>query len=99
MNVPPDFGGTEIEKGLDEDLAGGPIEAEGELGEHNVGPTERGAFPHGDHEAHAPGEVCPRCGTVIVAGQDVRRRADGRWVHEVCPLPGATGVGPTELPS
>jgi len=38
-----------------------------------------------DNEAHAPGQVCGRCGAVITAGQDVRRRADGRWVHEVCP--------------
>ncbi len=40
-----------------------------------------------DNEAHAPGGVCPRCGAVIGAEQDARRRADGQWVHEVCPLP------------
>jgi hypothetical protein len=39
-----------------------------------------------DHEAHAPGKVCERCGAVIVAGQDARLKADGNWVHEVCPL-------------
>jgi len=39
-----------------------------------------------DNEAHAPGQVCARCGAVITAGQDVRLRADGRWVHDVCPL-------------
>jgi hypothetical protein len=38
-----------------------------------------------DNEAHAPGQVCARCGAVIIAGQDVRLQADGRWVHEVCP--------------
>jgi hypothetical protein len=38
-----------------------------------------------DNEAHAPGQVCERCGAVITASQDVRLRADGRWVHEVCP--------------
>jgi hypothetical protein len=38
-----------------------------------------------DNEAHAAGQVCARCGAVITAGQDVRLRADGRWVHEVCP--------------
>ena len=38
-----------------------------------------------DNEAHAPGRACERCGAVITAGQDVRRLADGRWVHEVCP--------------
>jgi hypothetical protein len=37
------------------------------------------------NEAHAPGQVCERCGRVITAGQDVRLRADGHWVHEVCP--------------
>ena len=38
------------------------------------------------NEAHAPGLVCGRCGKVITAGQDARLRADGRWVHEVCPV-------------
>jgi hypothetical protein len=39
-----------------------------------------------DNEAHAPGQVCARCGAVITAGQDVRLQADDRWVHEVCPV-------------
>lgn len=38
-----------------------------------------------DNEAHAPGQVCARCGAVITAGQDVRLQEDGRWMHEVCP--------------
>jgi hypothetical protein len=38
-----------------------------------------------DNEAHAPGRVCARCGQLISAGQDARRRADGQWAHEVCP--------------
>jgi hypothetical protein len=38
-----------------------------------------------DNEAHAPGRVCGRCGAVITAGQDVRRGAGGKWLHEVCP--------------
>jgi hypothetical protein len=38
-----------------------------------------------DNELHVVGQVCARCGAVITAGQDVRLRADGRWVHEVCP--------------
>ena len=37
------------------------------------------------NEAQAPGQVCARCGQVIEGGQDARRRADGRWMHEVCP--------------
>jgi len=79
VTTPPDFGGREIEEGLLEDLGG-----------H----AEHGAAIHpddevarwGDHEAHAPGKVCPRCGKVITVGQDVRRRADGEWVHEICPI-------------
>ena len=39
-----------------------------------------------DNEAGAPGRVCERCGAVIAADQDVRRRADGQWIHEVCPI-------------
>jgi hypothetical protein len=38
-----------------------------------------------DHEAHAPGQVCERCGSVITANHGARRRPDGRWIHEVCP--------------
>ena len=37
-----------------------------------------------DNEAHAPGQVCARCGKVITEGQDARLGANG-WVHEVCP--------------
>ena len=37
------------------------------------------------NEAHAPGQVCARCGAVITEGQDARLRPDGRWMHEVCP--------------
>ena len=76
MTTPPDFGGHEIEEGLLEDL-GGP--AEDRAVSHQDGALR------GDHEAHAPGQVCEVCGQVIAPGQDVRRRADGRWMHEVCP--------------
>ena len=38
-----------------------------------------------DNELHAAGQICPRCGTVIQPGQDVRLRADRQWVHEACP--------------
>ena len=79
MTTPPDFGGREIEEGVLEDLGG---------------PAEQGAASHpddevarwGDHEAHAPGKVCERCGKAITTGQDVRRRPDGEWVHEICPI-------------
>ena len=76
MTTPPDFGGREIEEGLLEDL-GGP--AEHHPASHQDGPLLD------DNEAHAPGQVCQRCGAVITPGQEARRRADGKWVHEVCP--------------
>ena len=38
------------------------------------------------NEAHAPGSVCERCGQIITATQDARRRPDGQWVHEECPV-------------
>lgn len=76
MTTPPDFGGREIEEGLEEDL-GGP--AEDRAVSHQDGVLLD------DNEAHAPGKVCGVCGQVITPGQDVRRRADGGWMHEVCP--------------
>jgi hypothetical protein len=33
----------------------------------------------------AAGRECGRCGCVILAGQDTRRRVSGAWVHETCP--------------
>jgi hypothetical protein len=41
-----------------------------------------------DHELHAAGQTCARCGAVIQPGQDARLRADGQWAHEICPAPG-----------
>ena len=78
MSTPPDFGGREIEEGLVEDL-GGPRE------EHAVVHLDEDPSAWEDNEATAPGKACGRCGKVIEAGQEARRRADGRWVHEVCP--------------
>jgi hypothetical protein len=79
VTTPPDFGGHEIEEGLLEDLGG---------------PQEKYPVPHDDsepewddNELHAAGQVCTRCGAAIQPGQDARLRADGRWVHEICPLP------------
>jgi hypothetical protein len=38
------------------------------------------------NEAHAPaGQICERCGQLITADEDARRRSDGGWVHESCP--------------
>ncbi|HXZ76226.1 MAG TPA: hypothetical protein VEH31_35880 [Streptosporangiaceae bacterium] len=77
MTTPPDFGGREIEEGVEEDL-GGPAE--------DRAVSRQDGVLVGDNEAHAPGQVCAVCGQVITPGQDVRRRADGRWMHEVCPV-------------
>jgi hypothetical protein len=79
MTTPPDFGGREIEEGLFEDLGGTREEY---AQEHEV----EAGFEVDDNEAHAPGRVCVHCGAVITAGQDVRRRADRQWVHELCPV-------------
>jgi hypothetical protein len=79
VTTPPDFGGQEIEEGLEEDLGAQP-------GEHGaVRYEEEGNALWEENEAHAPGKVCELCGAVITAGQDVRRRADGQWMHEICP--------------
>ena len=85
MTTPPDFGGREIEEGLEEDL-GAHIE------ENQAGlPGSERRYQRLDdlegNEAHAPGKTCERCGAVIAPGEDARRRPDGRWVHEICPSP------------
>jgi hypothetical protein len=77
MTTPPDFGGREIEEGLLEDL-GGPRT------EHALDHQDDAEVD--DNEAHVAGMVCGHCGAVIAADQDVRRRLDGVWVHEVCPV-------------
>jgi hypothetical protein len=38
-----------------------------------------------DHEAHAVGQICARCARELTADDEVRRTADGGWVHEECP--------------
>ncbi len=80
MTTPPDFGGTEIEKGRQEEFGITPEE-------HEDSPDALTAEPHADNEARAPGQTCARCGRVLQPTDEVRRRADGRWVHEVCPEP------------
>jgi hypothetical protein len=77
VTTPPDFGGREIEEGVMEDLGGPP-------GPHPVSGQDEEAG-RDDNELQAPGEVCARCGAAIAPGQDVRRRLDGQWIHEICP--------------
>jgi hypothetical protein len=62
-----------------------PSEEEHELAEHNRGEREVVYLDAEENELRAPGEVCARCHQTITAGQDVRRRVDGTWMHEVCP--------------
>ena len=88
MTTPPNFGGRAIEEGVGEDLGVPPpehseqsrIDHDREEGEHDEYNTVWGS-----NEAHAPGQLCARCGVLISPGQDVRRRLDGTWVHEICP--------------
>jgi hypothetical protein len=79
VTIPPNFGGRELEEGLKEDLGVLPEEHEA------MRRADEDSVLQSDNEAHAPGKVCELCGTVITPGQDVRRRADGEWMHEVCP--------------
>jgi hypothetical protein len=81
MTTPPDFGGEAIEEGVQEDLGGPSVDHAG------VSHHDADSALLSDNEAHAPGETCEICGAPITPGQDVRRRADGRWMHEVCPGP------------
>lgn len=36
--------------------------------------------------ATAPGKICDLCGRVISANQEARRRVNGEWIHEACPI-------------
>jgi hypothetical protein len=90
MTVPPEYG-PERDRYEDERRWQGKLPtdpgdvAEDEVAEHEIEDREVEYLDPEQHEAHAPGQVCGRCGTVITAGQDARRRLDGTWVHEVCP--------------
>ena len=46
-----------------------------------------GDSPEDGNAASAPGKVCQLCGAVIKANQEARRRIDGEWIHEACPMP------------
>jgi hypothetical protein len=82
MTTPPDFGGTELEEGIEEDFGVAPDEHEHD----GAARDDLVADPHEDNELQAPGQTCARCGREIKPGEDVRHRADGRWMHEVCPI-------------
>jgi len=79
VTVPPDFGGRALEEDLPEDLGALPEE-------HSVVHEDQDEAEWSGNELRAAGQVCARCGAVIQPGQDVRLRADGRWMHEICPV-------------
>jgi|ERR1039458_6032122 hypothetical protein len=94
MTVRPDFGpeyGDEERRRWEEEAPPEPAaaEEESELHDHEREDEEVNYLDPESNEAHAPGTVCERCGQVIAAQQDARRRLDGQWVHEECP----TSVG------
>jgi len=78
VTVPPDFGGRALEEDLPEDLGAPP--------EEHSAPEDQEEGEWSSNELRAAGQVCARCGAVIQPGQDVRLRADGRWMHEICPV-------------
>ena len=45
--------------------------------------NDRGAVD--DHWSRAIEQACGKCGADLTAGDFVRRRLDGTWVHESCP--------------
>ncbi|HEY5353909.1 MAG TPA: hypothetical protein VIK57_15780 [Streptosporangiaceae bacterium] len=98
MTVRPDFGseyGDEERQRFEEhDLPGPEVaEEEREIREHEREDEEVEFLEPEENEAHAPGQVCERCGQTITDGQDARRRLDGQWVHEECP-PNLAGLTP-----
>ncbi len=87
MTVPPEYS---EEVRMWETPEGTPAQGPEDLGEresdeHAREEAELEYLNPESHEAHAPGEVCERCGAVITASQDARRLPDGHWVHEACP--------------
>ena len=59
---------------------------EHEIAEHDREEQELFYVDAESNEAHAPaGQICQHCGQLIAADQDARLRANGGWVHEVCP--------------
>jgi hypothetical protein len=97
MTVPPEYDEEERLREQSQTVSPAEREAEGEreIAEHDREDREVEYLDPESNEAHAPGQVCARCGTIITASQDVRRRPDGRWVHEVCP-PDLAGLPPQE---
>jgi hypothetical protein len=106
MTLTPEYGDEERMRQQSEDLrhqseGGLPQDREDsperEIGERDREDRELAYLDPEDNEARAPGQVCARCGQVITAGQDVRLRGDGKWVHEVCPGLGGAPAQNTDV--
>ena len=65
------------------DLGGRDDDSDGAVAERQ---EHRARLNYDDNDASAPGKVCELCNSVITAGQQARLRADGRWIHEACPI-------------
>jgi hypothetical protein len=89
MSIGPEYGDEELLRQREQDYRSADARDEGvaerEIQEHEREELEADQLDSESNEAHAAGQVCARCGEVITAAQDVRRRADGQWQHEVCP--------------
>lgn len=53
--------------------------------QHSRGENDNALVPD-TNAATAPGKICELCGVVITASQEARRRVDGEWIHEACPI-------------
>jgi hypothetical protein len=53
-------------------------------GEHSPAQDQGGMAD--SNAATAPGKTCDLCGATIEAGQQARRRVNGEWIHEACPI-------------
>jgi hypothetical protein len=101
MTVRPDFGPDQGDEEWRRQAAPPPTPdddiGEREVEEREIEDREPEYLDAEDNEAHAPGQICARCGQVITTSQDVRRLPDGRWMHEVCP-PDLSGMAPWDDP-
>jgi hypothetical protein len=99
MTIPPEYSEEELlrEQYGDVPPAGRKDAAEREIQERDREEQEVEYLDPEDNEAHAPGQVCARCKTVITASQDARRLPGGQWIHEVCP-PDLKGLLPEGEP-
>lgn len=94
MSITPEYGEEERmnqQEETENEQSEGLLARDGEdLGEREINERDREEreavfLQPEDNEAHAPGQVCERCGAIITASQDVRLLPDGHWIHEVCP--------------